>query len=265
MVVFNMELRARLDRITQELSKHVENLVLFQVTESTHAMARSIIAEMDDESQKLGATLIVADRQDAGEGRGDRKWVSPVGGLYLNWLRSGLDSETIGRLPMLAATAAHAAVSSIGVSGARIKWPNDILVDRKKLAGLLVFARHGELNWVTVGLGVNLDSAPTLDDPEALPATAVTEHVSGSDFDGWRHDLVCTFVQELDRSMAEPAPALARWRQLLIQSPGDEMQVRLSSGKVVSGTLVDLSDEGFLRIRENGEERVITGGDIIES
>ena len=265
MVVCNMELRTRLDKITQELAEHVENLVLFQVTESTHAMARRVIAEMDDESQKLGATLIVADRQDTGEGRGDRKWESPDGGLYLNWLRSGLDSETIGRLPMLAATAAHTAVSGIGVSGARIKWPNDILVDRKKLAGILVFARHGETNWVTVGLGVNLESAPTLDDPEALPATAVAEHVNGSDLESWRHALVCTFVHELDRSMAEPAPALTRWRELLIQRPGDEMRVRLSSGKVVSGTLVDLSDEGFLRIRENGEERVITGGDIIET
>lgn len=265
MVICNMELRTRLDKLTQELSEHVENLVLFQVTESTHAMARRIIAEMDDESQKLGATLIVADRQDTGEGRGDRKWESPEAGLYLNWLCSGLDAETIARLPMLAATAAHAAVSGIGVSGARLKWPNDILVDGKKLAGLLIFARHGETSWVTVGLGVNLESAPTLDDPEALPATAVSDHVNGSDIESWRHALVCAFVTELDRSMADPGPALARWRELLIQRPGDEMRIRTSSGKVVSGTLVDLSDEGFLRIRENGEERVITGGDIIES
>jgi len=264
MVVANMDLRTRLDNMTQELSEHVENLVLFQVTESTHAMARRVIADMDDESQKLGATLIVADRQDSGEGRGDRKWESPTGGLYLNWLRSGLGAEAIAQLPMLAATAAHAAVSSIGVPGARIKWPNDILVDGKKLAGLLVFARHGETSWVTVGLGVNLESAPTLDDPKALPATAIAEHVGVLDLENWRHSLVCTFVTELDRAMEEPGPALARWRELLIHRSGDEMRVRLSSGKVVTGTLVGLSDEGFLRIRENGEERVITGGDIIE-
>ena len=250
MVVCNMELRTRLDNMTRELSEHVENLVLFQVTESTHVMARRVIAEMDDENQKLGATLIVADRQDSGEGRGDRKWESPEGGLYLNWLRSGLDAETIARLPMLAATAAHVAISGIGVSGARIKWPNDILVDGRKLAGLLVFARHGETNWVTVGLGVNLESAPTLDNAEALPATAVIDHVDGLDLENWRHALVCTFVTELGRSMKEPGPALARWRELLIQRPGDAMRVRISSGKVVTGTLVDLSEEGFLRLRK---------------
>jgi BirA family biotin operon repressor/biotin-[acetyl-CoA-carboxylase] ligase len=265
MVVRNMDLRERVDKMNQELSKHVENLVLFEVTGSTHGMARRVIAEMDDESQKLGATLIVADRQDSGEGRGDRAWESPEGGLYLNWLRSGLDGETIARLPMLAAVAAHAAITSVGVSGARIKWPNDILVDSSKLAGVLVFARHGETNWVTVGLGVNLESAPTIDDSEALPATAVTEHVTGLDLESCRHSLVCTFISELDRSMNEPVPALAKWRELLIQRPGDEVQVRTSSGKVITGTLIDLSDEGFLRIRENGEERVITGGDIVES
>ena len=265
MVVSNMDLRTRLDNMTQELSDHVENLVLFQVTESTHALARHVIAEMDDESQKLGATLIVADSQDSGEGRGDRKWESPAGGLYLNWLRSGLGAESIAKLPMLAATAAHAAVSGIGVSGARIKWPNDILVNGKKLAGLLVFARHGEINWVTVGFGVNLETTPILADTEALPATAVAEHVDDMDLEHWRHSLVCTFVNELNRSMEEPEPALARWRELLVHRPGDEMRVRLSSGKIVSGTLLDLSDEGFLRLRENGKERVITGGDVIES
>ncbi len=265
MVVCDMDLRTRLDNLTEELSKHVENLVLFEIIGSTHGMARRVIAEMDDESHKLGSTLIVADRQDSGEGRGDRTWESPAGGLYLNWLRSGLDAETIARLPMLAAIAAHAAVTGIGVSGARIKWPNDILVDGKKLAGLLVFARHGEINWVTVGLGINLDSAPTIEDPQALPATAVTEHVTELDLESCRHSLVCRFVSELDRSMNEPGPALARWRELLIQRPGDAMQVRLSSGKVVSGILVDFSQEGFLRLRENGNERVITGGDIIES
>ena len=51
----------------------------------------------------------------------------------------------------------------------------------------------------------------------------------------------------------------------LIQRPGDTVSVRLASGEVVSGTLLQLTDEGFLKIRENGKERVITGGDVIES
>ena len=255
----------RLGRLREGLAAHVENLVLLEVTGSTHALAKTLIADMDDEHQNLGSTLIVADRQDSGEGRGDRHWESPLGGLYMSWLRSGLTAETIAQLPMLAAAAAHTAVTAIGVPDARIKWPNDILVNGRKLAGLLVFARHGETSWVTIGLGVNLESAPVINSDDALLATSIADHVAEGDLERWRHDIVCAFITALDRSMADPKPALEIWRSLLIQQPDDMITVRLASGEKVSGILVGLSEEGFLRIRTNGKERVITGGDIIES
>ena len=260
-----MNLRERLDHLMEELARHVENLVLFEVTDSTHALARRIIAEMDEESQKLGATLILADRQEKGVGRGDRSWESPAGGLYMSWLRSGIKAETITQLPMLAATAAWDAITRIGVSDVQIRWPNDILVDERKLAGILVFARHGDTTWVTVGLGVNLEKAPVIDETEGLPATSIAELLESGEIEAWRHDLACTFIDQLDRLMKDPAPAIDRWRNLLIQRPGDEVSVRLASGKVVSGTLLELTEEGFLKIRENGKERVVTGGDVIES
>ena len=260
-----MKLRERLDHLMEELASHVENLVLFEVTDSTHALARQIIADMDEESQKLGATLILANRQEKGEGRGDRRWESPTGGLYMSWLRSGINADTITQLPMLAATAAHDAITRIGVPDVRIKWPNDILVDEHKLAGILVFARHGDTTWVTVGLGVNLEAVPVIDEAEGLPATSIADLLGSGDVRTWRHDLACTFIDQLDRLMEEPGPAIERWRNLLIQRPGDAVSVRLASGKVVSGTLVELTEEGFLKILENGKEHVVTGGDVIES
>jgi BirA family biotin operon repressor/biotin-[acetyl-CoA-carboxylase] ligase len=257
--------RERLDTLNERLAGHVENLVLFDVADSTHALARKIIAEMDDESQKLGATLILADRQEKGEGRGGRSWESPGGGLYMNWLRSGVTAETIARLPILAAVAAHRALSRIGVSNARIKWPNDILVDGSKIAGILVFASHGETSWVTVGLGVNLGTAPVIDNGAALQPTAVADHVETGTPEEWREDIVCEFINQLDRLMNDPKPAFERWRALLTQRPGDTVEIRLASGETVAGLLVDLTDDGFLKILCDGTERVITGGDIIES
>jgi BirA family biotin operon repressor/biotin-[acetyl-CoA-carboxylase] ligase len=255
----------RLEKLRQELGQHVENIVLFDVTDSTHALARKIIAEMDEESQKLGATLILADRQDRGEGRGGRGWESPAGGLYLNWLRSGITADTIAKLPMLAAAAALDAITQIGIDGARIKWPNDILVDGRKVAGILVFARHGGASWVTVGFGVNLETVPVIGGDEDLPATSVAEQIGLGDVKAWRHEIVCSFIQGLDRLMDDPGPAIVRWRESLVQQPGDTVKIRLASGSVASGILVDVTEEGFLRIRANGKQRVITGGDIIES
>ena len=257
-------MRERLDRLTKQLTGHVENLVHFDVADSTHALARRIIAEMDEESQKLGATLILADSQDQGEGRSGRRWESPAGGIYLNWLRSGIKAETISQLPMLAATAAWDAITRIGISEARIRWPNDILVDGRKIAGILVFARHGGASWVTVGLGVNMETVPVVEEGGVL-ATSIAEQIGKGDVEAWRHDLVCAFVDGLDNLMKEPAPAISRWRELLTQRPGDTLNVLLASGKVVSGVLVEITEEGFLKIRENGKERIVTGGDVIES
>ncbi len=247
------------------LAGRVENLVLFEVADSTHAMARRIIAEMDEESQKLGSTLIMADRQIKGEGRGDRSWESPSGGLYMSWLRSGVTAETIARLPMLAAAAAVEALEEIGVNGSRIKWPNDLLVDGRKLAGILVFTRHGGANWVTVGLGVNLENAPIIEERGGLPATSVAELLGRGDVDAWRFTLICTIVSRLDQFMADPVPGLELWRERLIQRSGDTVKVRLASGTTIAGTLIDLTEEGFLKITVDGTERIITGGDIIES
>jgi BirA family biotin operon repressor/biotin-[acetyl-CoA-carboxylase] ligase len=254
----------RLDKLKTELAEQVENLVIFDVVGSTHALARQIIAEMDEESQRLGATLILADRQEKGEGRGDRRWESPEGGLYMSWLRSGVKAEIITQLPMLAAAAAYDAISGIGVSDLRIKWPNDILVGGQKIAGIVVFARHGDTSWVTVGLGVNIETTPALEGSDALPATSVIELLGQGDIGAWRHELACTFISRLDRLMEDPDPAIERWRELLIQQPGDTVNVRLASGRVVSGSLLEVSAEGFLKIKENGKEWIITGGDVIE-
>ncbi len=174
-------MRERLDRLAKLLPDQVENLVLLNHVDSTHAMARRLIAGMDEEDQSLRATVIIADHQESGEGRGDRKWVSPTGGLYLSWMQSGIDSDTIAKLPMLAAAAALSAISTVGVREARIKWPNDIIVAGKKLAGMVVFARHGETNWATVGLGVNIDTTPVLEETNGVQAVSIADVANGGD------------------------------------------------------------------------------------
>lgn len=257
-------MRNRLDKLAGLLANQVENLVLLNVVDSTHAMARRLIAAMDEEEQSLAATVIIADHQVSGEGRGGRRWESPEGGLYLSWIQSGLDSETIARLPMLAAAAAVSAVKTAGIDDPRIKWPNDILVDGKKLAGMVVFARHGETTWATVGFGINVDTSPIFEEGNGTLATSITELMADVNADAVRETLISTFVDSLTRSLADPAPALTSWRRELLQQPGDAVTVRLASGKEVSGNLLGVSEEGFLQLGGNGEEQVITGGDLIE-
>lgn len=253
-----------LERLAEDLHGTVENLVLLDAVDSTHAMAGRLIASLEEEQQPLGTTLILAGRQLSGKGRGDRRWESPKGGLFLSWLASGLESETIARLPLLAAVAAHSAITEIGVEDARIKWPNDILVDGSKLAGIIISARHGEPTWVTVGLGVNLHIAPDLDDAHATPPTSVAEHLDRGDADTWRLELARSFVRNLNAFIRDPMRAIEAWRKHLVQVPGEALRVRLASGEVVDGTLVEITAEGYLRIEQGDGDRIITSGDVIE-
>ncbi len=253
-----------LERFAQELQGTVENLVLLDAVDSTQAMARRLIASMDEDDQSLGKTLILAGRQTEGEGRGDRRWESPRGGLFLSWLASGLDSATIARLPLLAAVAARAAIAEIGIADARIKWPNDILVNGGKLAGILISARHGEPTWVTIGLGVNLQTTPVVDDSPAIPPTSVAEHLGDGDVDAWRLSIAGSFVCNLEAFIGDPMPAIAAWRRHLVQVPGDRLRVRLASGEVVDGTLAEITPEGYLRVQQDDGERIITSGDVVE-
>jgi BirA family biotin operon repressor/biotin-[acetyl-CoA-carboxylase] ligase len=252
------------DLLARRLGDTIDNVVFLESVDSTHAAAIRLIDHLESEDLRLRDTVIIARRQTGGLGRGGRSWVSPPGGLYLSWVRSGLSGESIGLLPMLSAAAAIDALGSIGLQGIGIKWPNDLLVDKRKLAGMLVHARHGEHGSVAVGLGVNLESVPELNEAPLHPPTAVSEHLQEVSVGHWSLDIACSFVRALSDSLAKPDPAIESWRRHLVHQPGDPLAVRLSSGAIESGTFVGLTDEGFLRLDQGSTERIVTGGDIVE-
>ena len=109
-------------------------------------------------------TVVLADTQTGGRGREGRTWVSPCGGLYLSvLLRPRL--EKVGLLPLAAGVAVAEAAGEMGVR-AELKWPNDVLVSGRKLAGILSEAASGPggVEWVALGIGVNVSQ-----DPASLP------------------------------------------------------------------------------------------------
>jgi BirA family biotin operon repressor/biotin-[acetyl-CoA-carboxylase] ligase len=253
------------DSLTRTFPDAVENAVYLDRVDSTHALSLRLMEQMDDQGLGLGPTVIIAAQQTLGRGRGDRRWQSPEGGLYLSWTRSGFPKDTIRKLPMLAAAAAHHAVSVNGVANAGIKWPNDIVVDRKKLAGILIHVRSAERGWVTVGLGVNLETAPELSHTTVTGATAMAHLVEPVPFERWCVGIAGEFVSSLTRVFADTDRALDLWRSQLIHRPGERLSVRLGGGETATGRFRGLTAEGFLRLGTNGSERIITSGDIFET
>jgi BirA family biotin operon repressor/biotin-[acetyl-CoA-carboxylase] ligase len=148
--------------------------VHFRVTDSTNERARELAARGAPHG-----TLVTASEQTAGRGRQGRTWTAPPGGAILC-------SLVLRDPPRLLPLAAGIAVAEVVGSEARVKWPNDVLVDGRKLAGILVEGRPQE-GWAVLGIGLNVavreqDFPPELRDvaatmglgPEAVEPTLAT-------------------------------------------------------------------------------------------
>jgi BirA family biotin operon repressor/biotin-[acetyl-CoA-carboxylase] ligase len=127
--------------------------------ESTNTIARELAAD-----GAPGGTVITADEQTAGRGRQGRSWVAPPGGalLYSAILRP-LDRRHV-LLPLAAPLAVADAVERLGEDEVTVKWPNDIWLGGRKVAGILIEARPQD-GWAVIGIGVNVSI-----EPEELPA-----------------------------------------------------------------------------------------------
>ena len=120
-------------------------------------------------------TVVWARRQRAGRGRRGRTWVSPAGNLYLSAvLRPACAARHVAQLSFVAALAVLDLVDGPLPGRARCKWPNDILVDGGKVAGILLESALGtgaQVDWVVLGIGVNLASHPGIAGP--IPSTSL--------------------------------------------------------------------------------------------
>jgi len=104
-------------------------------------------------------TLVIANEQTAGRGRGGKSWQSSPGdGLWLTLIERPADASGLGVLSLRVGLAAAEALDRFASEPIRLKWPNDLYVDEKKLGGILVEARWREqaVEYVAIGLGVNV-------------------------------------------------------------------------------------------------------------
>lgn len=247
------------------LEHRASSLVWLSSVDSTHQLARRLIDQVDADDVPLRTAVIVAEHQTGGRGRGARRWESPRGGLYLSWVCGDLESSTLHLLPLLAAAAAQRAFAHIGVVEVRIKWPNDLLVGGRKIAGLLVHARHGDRVFATIGLGANITVVPELAGDVIIEPTSVASEIGSGPLPARAAALAGTFLDELQRALTDSESAIDHWRRHLVHELGDPINVRLSGGEVVRGRFAGVNEHGHMRIASPTGERTLTGGDVIET
>ncbi len=212
-------------------------------------------------------TLICAAAQSAGRGRGGRAWISPPGNLYLSLvLRPDCPARRAAELGFVAAVALGAALLDItpGLPVA-FKWPNDVLLRGRKLAGILIEADSqtaGALDWLVLGVGVNIASYP---DGTAIPATSLrAEGLTGVAVDTVRDGFAGRFLEGLQDWQSQGfGPIRERWKTRAA-GIGSVITVRLPNA-TLRGTFVDLDADGALLLAPETNDspvRRITAGDV---
>jgi BirA family biotin operon repressor/biotin-[acetyl-CoA-carboxylase] ligase len=244
-------------------------------TDVRHFFFYPSIGSTNDKARELATlgaeegTLVVADCQTAGRGRLDRHWFSPPGlGLYLSMiLRPGVPAEQAFGVHMAASLATVAATEAQHVQGAvGVKWPNDVMAEGKKLAGILseVGVVGGVLDWCVLGIGINVNHTRT-DFPADLRDRAISlRELCHRRVD--RLDLLLRLLESLwssyrtfrEQGIDGLAPEWRRRSTLL----GRTVRVE-TAGETYVGTALGLEPDGALRIRlESGAEEVLRAGDV---
>lgn len=209
------------------------SLVVLQGCTSTNdAAAQSAL-----EGAPHGFTVI-AEEQSAGRGRQGRVWISPKGGMWLTVLfRAPFSVGSVNALPLIGALAiAKAMNSNLGVRS-RVRWPNDVVVDHRKLSGVLVEAKSkgNELEYALLGMGINANFHTTAMKEIGQTSASLLE-ILGSPID--REPLFCSILQETERlyELLESGDFGGVMKQLL--------SLECSRGKRVNLRLQDRGVEG---------------------
>jgi BirA family transcriptional regulator, biotin operon repressor / biotin---[acetyl-CoA-carboxylase] ligase len=199
--------------------------------------------------------VVVADVQTAGRGRLDRSWQAPPGSSLLvsALVRTAGDA---GPVAMAAAVALAAAVAEVAGVTAMLKWPNDLVVGDRKLAGLLA-ERDGESLVVGAGCNVNWDRFP---DELAGSATSCNLE-AGHPVD--RDRLLTAFLEGFAAMLARGDDVVGEYRARLA-TLGRRVRVEPVRGDALLGTAVDVTDDGALVVRDDaGTDHTVATADVV--
>ncbi|HWB66439.1 MAG TPA: biotin--[acetyl-CoA-carboxylase] ligase [Mycobacteriales bacterium] len=250
----------RLQRVVTADSLWREVRVLTR-TSSTNA---DVVAAAREGAQE--GLVVIAEEQTAGRGRMGRAWSAPArSSVLLSWLlRPTAPIAAWPLLPLMAGLALAETVAGVGeVPDVRLKWPNDVLVDDKKLAGILTERTDAGGAAVVVGLGLNV----SLRAAELPVDTATSLALVGGATD--REILVKELLRSFARRYATwcdddgaPASVLPAYREWC-ETIGRAVSVQLPGGDRVEGVATAVDDTGRLLVRTDaGEERAWSAGDV---
>ncbi len=241
--------------------KAIESLAVIPRVASTNLVARRIVSECIDNELSLPQAMIIAREQFAGRGRNARHWSSPPDkGIYATTLHTRPASE-LPLVPLEMANIVASYLREVFAIDAKVKWPNDVLVDGRKIAGILIEARvQDDRVYMLIGTGVNVE--PVKDDTR--PNAVAISEVSPRAFTGI-HDATMAFIEHVDARLSVPFEhdrVLEEWRRHTVHQPGDRITCVIGE-KTFQGTWQGIDEEGRALLRNGAEVVAVSAGDLI--
>jgi len=241
------------------------SVISYRKVDSTNIIAY----ELAKKGMKEG-TVILADEQVKGKGRHGRHWSSPSkGGIYMSCvLRPKIAPNEISRITLLAAVAVAQAIREVSSLEVTIKWPNDIMIDGKKLCGILteMKAEQDSVDFVVLGIGINVN-VPKVELPKG--ATSIKEELTsgGGKINLSRVELTKKVLEKLEEyynlmKSEGFEPIIDIWKDLSVMI-GSRVKVSLH-GKTFEALAHDINPDGALVVRlDSGVLEKISSGDVV--
>lgn len=239
------------------------NLLCFSSIDSTNEAAKREAVTGASEG-----TVVIADQQEQGKGRLDRQWVSPPGvGLWFSIiLRPDLQPAQAAQLTFVSAIAICKALRKVTGLPFSIKWPNDILIENKKVCGILteLSAEIDRINYIVAGIGINVNQQKEDFFPEIRSTAISLLLAAGRTFN--RAEILRSVLLEYEYQYRNYLhngfmPILDIWRTLN-STLGKEVLVSTREGSFI-GVAEDINEDGCLIVKkDSGGREVLIAGDV---
>lgn len=215
-------------------------------------------------------TVVIAEKQRQGRGRLRREWLSPSGGLWMSViLEPDVPTSMITLLPLAAALSVCHAIRQCTGLDAKLKWPNDVMISGKKVAGILldISAEAEHVNYSVIGIGINANidssSVSARFDEGAPRITSISDQLG---HDVSKLELARTVLENLERQLSDindrRAHVILREWEANADMLGRKVKV-LQNGRIVcQGVARGVADDGSLIIQDGSREVKIASGDI---
>jgi BirA family biotin operon repressor/biotin-[acetyl-CoA-carboxylase] ligase len=254
--------------ITKDLKTKTvgKRVYYFEEIDSTQNFAEQIALD-----EKENGTIVIAEKQTAGKGRLDRKWTSPKGGIWFSLIiHPKFDVSTSTLVPIAGAVALAKAIKNTLNIDVSVKWPNDITLNGKKVAGMLVDAsfQANNIDYLILGIGINFD----IDAKKIEKRLSKSANFYGVNSLRKKDDstppkiLLREFLVQFEKILmqlnkGEKAKIVKEWTKKA-DKIGKKISINTSDGKI-SGVAQGIDNDGALKLKTSKGIKKIFVGDVV--